>query len=397
MRQYRADLPGAAAWKFIILVGMVSLFSDLTYEGARSISGPFLGTLQAGALVVGVVAGLGEFLGYALRLGSGYLTDRLGRYWLVTAVGYGLNLFAVPLLALAWSWEVAALLLMTERLGKAIRTPARDAMLSHAATAVGRGWGFGFHEAMDQVGATLGPLVVAAVLYLQGGYRAGFAALLLPALLAMAVMAAAARLYPHPQHLEVTVPRLATRGLTRPYWVYAGAVGLIGAGYADFPLIAYHFQRTAVVPANWIPLFYALAMGVDAGASLVWGRLFDARGMPVLMGVPVLSAFFAPLVFLGGWQMALAGMVLWGVGMGALESVMKAALADLIPRDRRATGFGIFHTGFGLFWFLGSALMGLLDEVSLGALITFSILVQLLSLPLFLRITREVCLVAGKL
>ena len=178
------NLNKSAAWKFIILVGVVSLFSDMTYEGARSITGPFLGSLNASATVVGIVAGLGEFIGYALRLVSGYLTDRLGKYWAITFVGYALNLFVVPLLALAGSWELAAVLILMERMGKAIRTPARDAMLSHATTEVGRGWGFGFHEAMDQIGAMLGPLIVAAVLYFNGGYRAGFAYLLIPAILA---------------------------------------------------------------------------------------------------------------------------------------------------------------------------------------------------------------------
>jgi hypothetical protein len=228
------DLTKAGAWQFIILVGVVSLLSDMTYEGARSISGPFLGSLQASAVVVGVVAGLGEFIGYSLRLVSGYLTDRLGKYWPITFTGYCLNLFAVPLLALVGRWEAAAVLLVVERLGKAIRTPARDAMLSHAATEVGRGWGFGFHEAMDQIGAVTGPLIVAAVLYFRGSYREGFAVLLLPAILAMVVIAVAARLYPHPQHLEVSAPKLETAGLRRPYWLYVAAVGL-GAGYADFP------------------------------------------------------------------------------------------------------------------------------------------------------------------
>jgi len=228
------DLNQAGAWQFIILVGVVSLFSDMTYEGARSISGPFLGSLQASATVVGVVAGLGEFIGYALRLASGYLTDRLGKYWLITFWGYAVNLFAVPLLALAGSWEMAALLLLLERLGKAIRTPARDAMLSHAAAEVGRGRGFGFHEAMDQVGAVLGPLIIAVVLYFQGGYRTGFAVLLGPALLALVVIIIAARLYPHPQHLELGVPRLETGGFKRPYWLYVAAVGAHGRRLCRF-------------------------------------------------------------------------------------------------------------------------------------------------------------------
>ena len=385
------DLTKAAAWRFIILVGVISLFSDMTYEGARSISGPFLGQLKASALVVGVVAGLGEFLGYTLRLASGYLTDRLGRYWLITFAGYALNLLAIPLLALAGSWEIAAMLLMLERIGKAVRTPARDAMLSHATASVGRGWGFGFHEAMDQIGAVIGPLLVAAVLYYRGGYREGFAVLLLPAVLALVVITLAARLYPHPQHLEVSAPTLETAGFTRPYWLYIIAVGLLGAGYADFPLIAYHFNKTALLPAGWIPLFYATAMGVDAVAALVLGRLFDRLGMPVIMGTAALSAFLAPLVFLGGWGLALTGMVLWGIGMGALESIIKAALAEMVPRDRRATGFGLFNTGFGLFWLLGSALMGFLYDFSLGALVAFSVTVQLLAIPFFLAVSKQVC------
>ena len=386
------NLAASVAWKFILLVGVVSLFSDMTYEGARSISGPFLGSLQAGAIVVGVVSGLGEFIGYALRLASGYLTDRVGKYWLITFVGYSINLFAVPLLALAGRWEVAVLLLLMERMGKAIRTPARDAMLSHAATEVGRGWGFGFHEAMDQIGAMLGPLIVAMVLYFQGGYRAGFAVLLGPAVLALLVITIAARLYPHPQHLEVSVPKIETKGLKRPYWLYVVAVGLIGAGYADFPLMAYHFGKVGTVTAHWIPIFYAVAMGVDGLAALIWGRLFDRLGMAVLIAAPIFSALFAPLVFLGGFQWALVGTILWGVGMGALESIMKAALADMVSKDRRATGYGIFHTGFGLFWFLGSALMGILYEVSLGLLVAFSVAAQLLAIPLFLMVSRELWL-----
>jgi MFS family permease len=384
------DLNKAAAWRFIILVGVVSLFSDMTYEGARSISGPFLGGLKASAAVVGVVAGLGEFLGYALRLGSGYLADRLGRYWLITFAGYSLNLLAVPLLALAGNWEIAAVLLLAERIGKAIRTPARDAMLSHATASVGRGWGFGFHEAMDQIGAVTGPLIVAAVLYFQGSYQQGFAVLLLPAVLALVVITVAARLYPHPQHPEVSAPALNTTGFTRPYWLYVVAAGLLGAGYADFPLIAYHFGKTALLPAGWIPLFYAIAMAVDAVAALLLGRLFDRLGLLVIVVTAVLSACFAPLVFLGGFKLALAGMVLWGIGMGSLESIIKAGLAEMVPRDRRATGYGLFNAGFGLFWFLGSALMGFLYEFSLGALVGFSVTSQLLAIPFFLAVERHV-------
>jgi MFS family permease len=376
------------AWRFIILLGVISLFSDITYEGARSISGPFLGELQASAVVVGVVAGLGEFLGYALRLGSGYLTERTGKYWPLTFWGYGLNLLAVPLLALVGSWPLAAVLLVTERLGKGIRTPARDAMLSHATAMVGRGWGFAFHNAMDQVGAVAGPLLIAAILACHGTYRAGFALLLVPALLAFLVLGWAARLYPQPHHLEVSSHLPASRDLNRTFWYYAAGAAILAAGYADFPLIAYHFYRDATFAPDQVPLLYALAMGVDALGSLALGRWFDRRGLSLLVIVPFLSAFFAPLVFLGGRGAALAGMVLWGLGMGAQGSIMRAALAEMVPPGRRASAYGLFQTVFGLSWFLGSALMGLLYETSLEGLVVFSVAAQLLALPFFLAVWR---------
>ena len=387
------NLTTATAWKFIILVGVISLFSDLTYEGARSITGPFLGTLGAGAIVVATVAGLGEFLGYALRFTSGYLADRTKKYWPITYVGYALNLFSVPLLALAGRWETAAVLMITERVGKAIRTPARDAMLSHATAQVGHGWGFGFHEAMDQLGAMAGPLIIAGVLYLNYTYRFGFGVLLLSAAAAVLVLVVASFLYPHPQHLEVSVPKLQTEELHRPFWLYTGAMALIGAGFADFPLIAYHFHKVSVIPDQLIPISYAVAMGVDGAAALILGRLFDRLGIAVLIVAALLSASFAPLVFLGGAPLIFGGMILWGIGMGAQESVIKAALAEMIPKERRASAFGISQAVFGLFWLLGSVLMGVLYEYSLGALIIFSVIAQLCSIPLFLLISRELCYV----
>ncbi|OGG55434.1 MAG: MFS transporter [Candidatus Handelsmanbacteria bacterium RIFCSPLOWO2_12_FULL_64_10] len=379
----------AAALKFVVLLGVVSLFADMTYEGARSITGPYLAVLGASATVVGIVAGFGELIGYGLRLVSGYLSDRTGRYWTITAFGYVLNLLAVPLLALAGRWEVAALLMILERTGKAIRNPPRDAMLSHATHEMGRGWGFGLHEAMDQTGALLGPLVVAAVLYRRGGYQTGFAVLLIPALLALSVLVVAWLLYPRPRDLEPKSVRLASKGFPRVFWLYLAAVALIAAGYADFPLIAYHFKKVAVVSDNWTPVFYAVAMGVDALAALIFGRLFDRVGLSVLAVAALLSALFAPLVFLGGFSLALAGMALWGVGMGAQESIMRAAVAGMVSADRRGTAYGVFNSGYGVFWFLGSALMGILYDFSIPSLIVFSVVAQLASIPLLLLVRRS--------
>jgi MFS family permease len=338
---------------------------------------------------VGIVAGFGELIGYGLRLVSGYISDKTGRYWTITLLGYGVNLLAVPLLALAGHWGIAAFLIVAERIGKAIRTPARDVMLSHATQSVGRGWGFGLHEAMDQIGAILGPLIVTAVLYFRGSYRTGFAILLAPAILALSVLLVARLLYPNPRRFEVGPARPQTKGFPRVFWLYLAAVSLIGAGYADFALIAFHFEKASIASPDLIPVLYAVAMGVDALAALVIGRLFDRIGISVLIPVAIVSSFFAPFVFLGGFNLAFLGMALWGVGMGAQESVMRAAIAEMVPMDRRGSAYGIFNAGFGILWFLGSALMGILYDISIPSLIVFSVVVQLASIPLLLSVRKE--------
>ena len=381
------DLSKSDALKFVLILGVSSLFADMTYEGARSITGPYLAVLGASATVVGTVAGFGELVGYGLRLFPGYVSDRTGRYWTITLAGYFLNMVAVPLLALAGSWETAAFLMITERTGKAIRTPARDAMLSHATHQVGRGWGFGLHEAMDQVGATLGPLVVAAVLYFRGDYRNGFAILVVPALLTLGVLLAARWLYPRPRDFEIDT-LIETKGFPRSFRLYLAAVALVAAGYADFPLIAYHFEKTATVPDSWIPIYYAVAMGIDALAALLFGRLFDRIGISILIVVSLLSSIFAPMVFLGNFYVALAGMALWGVGMGAQESIMRAAVAGMVPMSRRGSAYGIFNTAYGVFWFLGSVFLGVLYDVSVVAIIAFSVAAQLASTPMFFLAAR---------
>ncbi|MGD0400539.1 MAG: MFS transporter [Syntrophobacteraceae bacterium] len=378
-----------SAMLFVVLMGLVSLFADMTHEGARSITGPFLALLGASATIVGFVAGFGELVGYALRLVSGLITDRTGKYWTITIIGYLVNMAAVPLLALAGRWEIAAFLMIVERMGKAIRNPVRDAMLSHATLEMGRGWGFGLHEAMDSTGAMIGPLIVAAVLYFKGTYQTGFAFLLIPAVLTIGVLITARMLYPKPRDLEATLPGLETKGFSSLYWIYLAAMALTAAGFADFPLIGYHFQKTSSVPENWVPIFYSVAMGAAALAALTFGHLFDRKGIPVLIAAVLLSSIFAPLVFLGGFALSLIGMALWGVGMGAQESIMRAAVPAMVQRDRRATAYGIFNTGYGVFWFLGSFLMGFLYDFSMPSLIAFSVAAQLASVPLLLMVKSK--------
>lgn len=381
--------PSRTALSFVILLGMVSLCADATYEGARSITGAFLGSLGATGTVVGLVAGLGELIGYGLRLAIGYLSDQTRKYWGITTLGYCINTAVVPLLALVGRWEVAAGLMIAERTGKAVRTPPRDVLLSHAAMQVGQGFGFGLHEALDQIGAVTGPVLVALMLSLQQGYRGGFAVLAIPAIAGLSILLVVQRLYPNPREFEGNVQNLQGEGLPRIFWIYLAGIALVAAGYADFPLIAFHLQQASIYSTNQIPLLYALAMGVDAVAALLFGRWFDRVGVLSLAIAVLLSSLFAPLVFLGNAPLAVLGMVLWGIGMGAQESMMKAVVAGLVSPERRGSAFGIFNTGYGIAWFLGSALMGVMYDRSVSFLVLFSVVIQLAAIPILVLVRRR--------
>lgn len=370
------------AFRFVLTVGIVNLFADMTYEGARANIGPFLGTLGASATIVGFVAGAGELLGYGLRSASGYFADKSHKYWAVIFVGYLINMLAVPALALAGNWPIAAGLVVAERTGRAIRRPAMEAMISHAGRSIGSGWVFGLNEALDQGGATVGPLITALVLYLHGTYHLAFAILLVPAALCLAILMFARLAYPRPQELEERSAQiLQPKGFSKTYWTDAAAGALMACGFADFSLIAFHFHKTALVSQGVIPVFYAVAMAAGALAALVLGRLLDRVGLAALILGFTLPAFSAPLVFLGGPAVALFGVVVWGIGVGAQDSSLKAVLARIVPPERRSTAFGIFDTGFGIAWFAGSAAMGLLYDRSILSVVLFSSVLQLAALP----------------
>jgi len=373
------------AFRFVLTIGIVNLFADMTYEGARSITGPFLESLGASALAVGIVAGGGELLGYTLRSVAGYFADKTQRYWLVIICGYFLNMIAVPALALAGNWPLAAVLIIAERTGRGIRKPAVDAMVSHAGESIGSGWVFGLNESLDQAGATFGPLIVAFVLYARGGFNAGFGVLLISALLCLGTLLAARFLYPHPEKLETRqAPTLEPTGFSKAYWIYVAGGALVAAGFADFALIAFHFQKTAVISETEIPLVYAIAMAAAAITNLGLGRLFDRLGFAVAAIAVFLGAMFAPFVFEQRFSLIVIGMSLWGIGMAAQGSLLKALLAGVMPARKRSTGFGLFYTAFGIAWFTGSAVMGFLYEISIPGLIVFSMFFQLAALPVLM-------------
>ena len=377
-----------AALKFVLLIGVVSFFADFTYEGARSVTGPFLAQLGASGTIVGIVAGLGELLGYGLRLVSGRLSEKTQKFWPITLFGYLIQMAAVPLLALAGNWQAAALLIVVERIGKATRNPPRDVMLSHAAKEIGYGLGFGIHEALDQFGALFGPLMVAVVLAHRGEYRTAFAVLAIPAVITYILLVIARLLYPKSGDLEPKTPDVHAQGLPRIFWIYLAGAALVAAGFADFQLIAYHFAKADAIKDIWIPIMYCIAMAVSGAGSLVFGRMFDRVGIGVLVPLTLISAAFAPLVFLGGFWPVIIGSALWGFGMGVHESIIPAAVATMVPPQRRPSAYGLFTAGYGVAWFIGSALMGVLYDRSIRGIVIFCLVLQLAAVPIFLKVRK---------
>ncbi len=371
-----------AALRFVLLMGVVSLFADMTYEGGRSITGAFLGHLGANAAIVGVVAGGSELLGYGVRIFAGRLADRTGRPWLQIFIGYALNLFCVPALALAGAWPAAAGLIIGERLGRGIRRPATSALISRAGKELGSGRVFGINEALDQTGATVGPLTVAYVLFHGDNFAPAFAMLAIPAALALVFLAVAASQFGVRIAHAYTKPT-GKNSFSLPYRYYVAGGALFAAGMADFALVAFHFQQTHMIPVGAIPLMYALAMVTGAIAAPLLGHLFDRYGILILACALVASAFAAPLLFLGDAQLAAIGIVLWGVGMTVGDSLVLAAISKVTHESRRGTAFGTFDSIFGVAWFIGSALMGLLYDRSPAALVAFSVIFQLLAVIVF--------------
>ena len=380
----------SSAFAFVLTMGVVNLFADVTYEGGASINGPFLGTLGAGAAAVSILAGGAEFLGYSLRSVAGYIADKTGRYWLITFIGYIVNLLAVPAMALAGSWPSAGALVLAERVGRAFRKPTVEAMLSYSTGKHGKGWVYAVNTAMDETGATLGPLLIALILFLKGTFHAGYAWLLVSSALALISLTVARVLFPVPSRMEEGGPRTAQAGgFTRAYWLYMVAGGCFAAGLMSFELISYHLSSKGVVTGYWLPVFLALATIVSIAASLILGKWFDRSGIAAVVAGVLVTSLFSPLAFLGSFWIALAGLCLWGVGYATQDTLLKALIASVLPEGRRNLAFGLFYIGYGSGWLVGSVATGLLYEHSIIALIVFSATAQLVSLPLFLLADRS--------
>jgi len=379
----RLRVGASAAFAFVFTMGIVNLFGDTTYEGGASINGQFLGSLGANAAAISIIAGAGEFLGYSLRSVSGWIADRSGRYWPATIVGFAINLFAVPAMALAGNWQVAGALILAERIGRAIRKPTVEAMLSYSTGPLGTGWVYALNTALDETGATIGPLLMALALSRGMSYRTSYSLLLISASLALVALVVARIVFPVPSKLE-EADRTATERFTPAFWLYMLAAACFGAGLMSFEFISFHLATHRTVSVAWIPVFLGISTGFGVLANLALGRLYDRAGTRTILGAVFVSALFSPFVFFGGFGVALFGMLLWGVGYATQDTLFKALVADRLPRGRRNFAFGIFYTGYGGGWLVGSIATGLLYHVSVAAVVGFSMVVQLGAIPLFL-------------
>ena len=386
---------------------MVSLAADMVYEGARSVTGPLLASLGASAVLVGLVSGAGEAMALLLRIFSGSWADRSGRYWTPTFAGYALTAICVPALAITpfvagAGLALACVLILGERVGKAIRSPAKTALLAHAAADVGLGRGFGVHQALDQVGGVAGPLLVAAVIAAAGAIWPAMAVLIIPGAVSLLVLArirrnmgssvaenaAPTEMSAERKQAEAVLSRLHGP-LPRVFWLFAAASAATTAGLVTFAVIAYHLTQDQVVPVAAVPLIYAAAMGAAALAALGSGWLFDRTRGRVLVGLPLLVAAVPVLAFAGSPLIAIAGALLWGAAGGVLDSSIKALVAGLVPTARLATAYGVFAAVQGAAAIGGGVMAGALYERSLPLLIAAVAATQVVALVLLIATLRR--------
>ena len=390
---------------FIILFGIVSLFSDMTHEGASSLRGVYLSLIGASAGTIGFISGLGELVGYSLRYFFGKLTDKTHKYWEMTIFGYILDILAVPALALVGEdgWLYACGLLVIQRMGKAIKKPAKDTIMSFAASQEGAGKSFAIQEMLDQIGAFLGPFFLYVVMLFKTDgttfeiYSRCFAYLAIPGAITLILLLYTKKRFPNPEHFEPEPKEYIPFKMKDSFIFYIIGISLFSFGFIDYSLIIMHVSKNLNVLTNGvglinmetIPLIYAGAMLVDAISALIFGIMYDRNGIKALVISTIISAPFSLFVFgFNNIYAVLLGITLWGVGMGAQESILKAAVTSVVPKSSRATGYGIFEMSFGVFWFLGSWLLGVLYDINISSLIIVSMMTQLLSIPFYFKASR---------
>ncbi|MCP8309161.1 MAG: MFS transporter [archaeon] len=381
-----------AAYMAILLLGIVSLMGDVVYEGSRGIIPDYFNFLGAPALIVGLIMGLGEFLGYAIRLVSGILADATKAYWLFIFVGYGL-IAAVPLIAFSWSWELVALLILVERFGKALRSPPRDTVLSVVSKGIGSGKAFGIHEFLDQIGAILGPLIVVALmLYTKNDYSNVFKFMIIPYFVLLLVLSYTYKSTRYQTYAEKRIEE--KQGLTRPFYIYTVAVTLNTIGLIHISLILFKASEILQpVHQQWIvPVLYLVVQGVDAPIALISGYVYDRAGVKVLI-MPFIFSTLPPILALLSNQllMLIFASVVFGLVLGMQESIYRAAVADLSPLSSRGKAYGLFNTAYGLGFLASGTIYGSFMDyrIPIIAVVGFALLTQIIAIFLLLNVKKS--------
>lgn len=416
--------PRTSPFGFILSFGVVSMLMDVVYQAALSVQGPLLASLGASAAVVGLVSGLGEATSLAGRLVSGPAADRTGRYWIFAIAGYAITGLAVPAMGFAGSVVAVSALIIFERFGKSLRTPSRDAMISHASAKVGRGKGFAIHELMDQIGAFAGPLVVAAILQAtHNSFGSALGVMIVPGVAAIVVLLVLRHRVPDPAAYEEeneaestaapassgvgAVQAAATAGaasasvapaapakqprvkLPARFWAYTGFCGLVLAGVGTFGVMSFHMVDAGLLDASFVPVLYAIAQAVDAVFALITGSLYDKYGVRVLFVLPIVSALVPLFAFASSVPMVAVGVALWGMSLGVQESTMRAAVADMVPGGKRATSYGMFSVATGIGTFIGATVIGLLYPLGQPAIAVYAVALQVAAFVLLACLVRR--------
>jgi len=378
----------------IVLLGIVSLLGDVVYEGSRSIVTPYLALLGASAFVITFAGRFGEFLGYAMRLVSGVLSDKTQAYWVFIFLGYGL-IVSIPLLGFTGAWEIAIILIVLERVGKALRAPSRDAVLSIVSRGVGAGKAFGIHELMDQVGAVLGPIIVAGLmLYSNNNYNQTFSFFLLPFL---ALLAALIYAYTKIGGIKEAKASQASKEAQRTwdvklhnaFYIYTLSVALSTIGLIPYELILYIAYKILAPEAQWIiPLLYMVIQLVDAPSALFSGYAYDSFKIKILI-LPFIISMIPSILTLAGTNMLMLifAAIFFGLVLGMQESVYRAAVLEYAPPFFRGTAYGIFNTAYGIGMLISGAVYGLMItlEIPVIIVILYVVTTQVAAIILLLK------------